>query len=99
MTRILRFVLPALLAAGTGRGQVPFPPSPYPGQYPPGQYPPGQYPPGQYPPGQYPPGSIGLPGGISLPMPKLPGKKPSDKDTANSNSTRVALRAVDGTHA
>ncbi len=92
MTRILRFVLPALLAAATVRAQFPgqYPP----GQYPPGQYPPGQYPPGQYPPGQYPPGSIGLPGGINLPVPKLPGKK--NKDSSDSNSTRVALRAVDG---
>lgn len=30
-------------------------------------------------------------------MPKRPGKKNDDKDTANSNSTRVALRAADGT--
>jgi hypothetical protein len=32
-------------------------------------------------------------------MPKIPGKKPSDKDTANTNSTttRVPLRATDGT--
>ncbi len=104
MTRILRFVLPALLAAAAGRSQVPYP-TPYPGgqyppgQYPPGQYPPGQYPPGSYPPGEYPPGTIGLPGGLNLPMPKLPGKKSKDKDkdSADSNSTRVALRAVDGT--
>jgi hypothetical protein len=92
LTRFLRFVLPALLAATAGSAQVqtPYPTTPYPGQYPPGQYPPGQYPPGQYP-----PGSIGLPGGINLPVPKLPGKK--SKDTPDSNSTRVALRAADGT--
>ncbi len=30
-------------------------------------------------------------------MPKMPGKKSGDKDAANSNSTKVALRAVDGT--
>jgi len=91
LTRILQFTLPALLAIAAGRAQVPYPTTPYPG----GQYPPGQYPPGQYPPGQYPPGTIGLPGGINLPMPKLPGKK--SKDPSDSNSTRVALRAVDGT--
>jgi hypothetical protein len=93
-----------LLAAAAGRAQV-YPPSPYPtpypggqyppGQYPPGQYPPGQYPPGSYPPGQYPPGSIGLPGGVNLPVPRLPGKK--SKDSSDGNSTRVALRAADGT--
>jgi len=40
-----------------------------------------------------------LPGGISLPMPKLPGKKSKDKDkdSSDSNSTRVPLRAADGT--
>lgn len=101
MTRILRFAVPVLLAVAAGHAQVPYPTTPYPGQYPPGQYPPGQYPPGQYPPGQYPgqypPGSIGLPGGVSLPMPKIPGKKSGDKDSANSNSTRVPLRAADGT--
>jgi hypothetical protein len=108
LTRILRFVLPALLVAAAGRGQIPYPTTPYPGgqypqgqyppgQYPPGQYPPGQYPPGQYPAGQYPPGSVGLPGGISLPMPKLPGRKSKDTSNSNSTSTRVALRAVDGT--
>jgi hypothetical protein len=97
-----RFVFLALLAAAIGRAQAPspYPTNPYPapspgGQYPPGQYPPGQYPPGQYPPGQYPPGTIGLPGGINLPVPKLPGKK--SKDTSDSNSTRVPLRAADGT--
>jgi hypothetical protein len=102
LTRILRFVLPALVAAAAGRAQVPtpYPAGPYPtpspgGQYPPGQYPPGQYPPGQYPPGQYPPGSIGLPGGISLPVPKLPSKK--SKDASDSNSVKVPLRAADGT--
>ncbi len=102
----LRLVLTGCLAVALGSAQVPYP-TPYPGgpypggQYPPGQYPPGQYPPGQYPsgpyPGGYPPGSVGLPGGISLPVPKLPGKKDGDKDTANSNSSRVALRAADGT--
>ena len=96
LIRILRFVLPALLVTSAGRAQVPYPTTPYPGgQYPPGQYPPGQYPPGSYPPSQYPPGTVGLPGGISLPMPKLPGRK--GKDTSDSNNTRVALRAVDGT--
>src|ERR1700683_4108216 len=97
LTLILRFVLVALLAVAAGRAQVPspYPQTPYPGQYPPGQYPPGQYPPGQYPPGQYPPGQIGLPGGLNLPMPKLPGKK--SKDTSDSNSARVPLRAADGT--
>jgi hypothetical protein len=92
LTLILRFVLVALLAVAAGRAQVPspYPQTPYPGQYPPGQYPPGQYPPGQYPPGQ-----IGLPGGLNLPMPKLPGKK--SKDTSDSNSARVPLRAADGT--
>jgi len=99
LTRILRLAVPALLAAAAGSAQVPspYPTTPYPGQYPPGQYPPGQYPPGQYPPGQYPPGSVGLPGGLSLPVPKLPGRKSKDKDAADSNSTRVALRAADGT--
>jgi hypothetical protein len=85
-------------------GQYPggqYPGGQYPQQYPPGQYPPGQYPPGQYPPGQYPPGQypgqIGLPGGVGVPMPtKIPGRKPSDSST-NSNSTKVSLRAVDGT--
>jgi hypothetical protein len=94
LTRILRFVLSALLAGAAGSAQIqsPFPTTPYPGQYPPGQYPPGQYPPSQYP-----PGSIGLPGGISLPVPKLPSKKSKDKDASDSNSQRVALRAADGT--
>jgi hypothetical protein len=98
VARILRFVLVALLATAAGRAQVssPYPTTPYPGQYPPGQYPPGQYPPGQYPPGQN-PGQIGLPGGLNLPMPKLPGRKSKDKDTADSNSTKVPLRAADGT--
>jgi hypothetical protein len=79
----------ALLATAAGRAQIPgpYPTTPYPGQYPPGQY----------PPGQYPPGTIGLPGGLSLPVPKLPGKKSKDKDTSDSNSERVALRAADGT--
>ena len=93
-----------MLAASAGRAQVPYPTTPYPspggqyppGQYPPGQYPPGSYPPGSYPPGQYPPGSIGLPGGINLPVPRLPGKKSKD-DASDSNSTRVPLRAADGT--
>jgi hypothetical protein len=105
LTRILRFVLPALLAASAGRAQVPYPTTPYPspggqyppGQYPPGQYPPGSYPPGSYPPGQYPPGSIGLPGGINLPVPRIPGKKSKDQDASDSNNVRVALRAADGT--
>ncbi|MGP0074529.1 MAG: hypothetical protein ACLPWF_21650 [Bryobacteraceae bacterium] len=99
MARNLRFVLLALLAAATGRAQVPspypngpYPTTPYPGGQP-GQYPPGQYPPGQYP-GQYPPGGVGLPGGISLPVPKLPSKK--SKDTSDSNSVKVPLRAADG---
>jgi len=105
LARNLRFVFLALLAAAVGRAQIssPYPggqnpPGQYPpGQYPPGQYPPEQYPPGQYPPGQYPPGTIGLPGGLSLPMPKLPGKKSKDKENSDSNSTRVSLRAADGT--
>src|SRR3984885_13178629 len=108
LARNLRFVFLALLAAAVGRAQISspypggqYPPGQYPpGQYPPGQpgqYPPGQYPPGQYPPGQYPPGTIGLPGGLSLPMPNLPGKKSKDKDNSDSNSTRVSLRAADGT--
>ena len=82
LTLILRFVLVALLAVAAGRAQgpSPYPQTPYPGQYPPGQYPPGQ---------------IGLPGGLNLPMPKLPGKK--SKDTSDSNSARVPLRAADGT--
>jgi hypothetical protein len=101
VTRILRFVLPALVAAAAGRAQVPYPTTPYPtpypgGQYPPGQYPPGSYPPGSYPPGQYPPGTIGLPGGVNLPVPRLPSKKSKDKDS-DSNSVRVPLRAADGT--
>jgi len=83
LARNLRFILLPLLAAAIGRAQV----SPNPG---------GQYPQqGQYPPGQYPPGSIGLPGGLSLPMPKLPSRK--SKDTSDSNSVKVPLRAVDGT--
>ncbi len=99
MARNARFVLVVLLAAAAGRAQVPYPTNPYPGgQYPQqGPYPPGQYPPGQYPPGQYPPGGIGLPGGISLPVPKLPGRKSKDKDNSDSNSERVAVRAADGT--
>jgi hypothetical protein len=52
---------------------------------------------GQYPPGQYPPGTAGGPGGISLPMPKLPGRKSKDKDTSTANGNRVALRAAEGT--
>ena len=86
-----------LLAVAGSRAQFP---TPNPTTYPGGQYPqPGQYPPGQYPPGQYPPGTIGAPGGISLPMPRLPGKKSKDKDTspANGNNARIALRAADGT--
>jgi hypothetical protein len=73
----------AVLAGAAGRAQV----SPIPG----GQYP--QQSP--YPPGQYPPGSIGMPGGLSLPMPKLPSRK--NKDSSDSNSAKVPLRAVDGT--
>ncbi len=38
-----------------------------------------------------------MPGGINLPVPKLPGKKSKDKDSSDSNSSRVALRADDGT--
>ena len=112
MARNLRLVLLALLAAATGYAQFPSPyPSPYPGTpypggqypqqgpYPPGSYPPGQYPPGQYPPGQY-PGDIGLPGGINLPVPKLPSKKSKDKDkdkdSSDSNNIRVPLLAADG---
>jgi hypothetical protein len=96
LARNLRFVLLVLLAAAAGRAQAPYPTTPYPGgQYPQqGPYPPGQYPPGQYP-SQNPPGSIGLPGGVSLPIPKLPSKK--SKDTSDSNSARVPLRAADGT--
>jgi hypothetical protein len=104
VARNLQFALLAVLAAAAGLAQVPYPTNPYPGgqypqqgPYPPGQYPPGQYPPGQYPPGQYPPGGIGLPGGINLPMPKLPGRKSKDKDNSDSNSERVAVRAADGT--
>jgi hypothetical protein len=99
VARKLQFLLLALLTAAAGRAQVPYPTNPYPnpgGQYPQqGPYPPGQYPPGQYPPGQYPPGGIGLPGGVNLPIPRLPGKK--SKDNTDSNSERVAVRAVDGT--
>jgi hypothetical protein len=95
VARRLRLVLLGLLAVAGSRAQ--FPPT-YPGgQYPqPGQYPPSQYPPGQYPPGQYPPGTVGLPGGVGIPFPRLPGKKSKD-DTANGNNVRVALRAADGT--
>lgn len=102
MVQVLGLVVPACLAVALASAQIyptpgPYPGGPYPGQYPPGQYPPGQYP-GQYPPGQYPyPGDVGLPGGISLPMPKLPGKKDGDKNTTQSDSTRVPLRATDGT--
>lgn len=101
-----------MLAAGAGFAQFPSPyPTTYPGgqypqqgPYPPGQYPPGQYPPGQYPgsypPGQYPPG-IGLPGGINLPVPRLPSKKSKDKDkdkdSSDSTNIRVPLLAADGT--
>ena len=70
------------------------------GQYPQGQYPPGQYPQqsGQYPPGQYPPGTIGLPGGVGVPMPRVPSRKPNDNGSnTNSNNVRVPLRAADGT--
>ena len=76
------------------QGQYPnqYPQGQYPNQYPQGQYPQGQYPQGQYP-SQYPPGTIGLPGGVNVPAPKVPSKKPSD----NSSSVRVALRAADGT--
>jgi hypothetical protein len=105
--RSLQWILLALLAIAPGGAQVqsPYPMSPYPGgqypqqgQYPPNQYPQGQYPPpGQYPPGQYPPGTVGLPGGVGIPMPRLPGRKPKDTSNPNSNNTRVALRAVDGT--
>jgi len=104
VVRNLPLVLLVLLAAVAARAQIssPYPTTPNPGgQYPPGSYPPGSYPPGSYPPGQYPgqypPGTIGLPGGINLPMPKLPSKKSKDKDTSDSNSVRVALRAADGT--
>ena len=84
------------------QGQYPqgqYPQGQYPpGQYPPGQYPPGQYPPGQYPPGQYPPGTIGLPGGVGVPMPRVPSRKPNDNGSnTNSNNVRVPLRAADGT--
>ena len=113
MTRNLRLALLALLTATAGRAQLPGSnptsqfPAPYPGgqypqqgpnpsQYPQGQYPPGQYPPGQYPPGQY-PGTIGLPGGVGLPVPRLPGKKTKDTSQPNSNNVKVALRAADGT--
>jgi hypothetical protein len=75
-------------------GQYPQPGTYPPGQYPPGQYP-GQYPPGQYP-GQYPPGTVGMPGGVSLPLPRLPGKKSKD-DTSGAKGVRVTLRAADGT--
>ncbi|MGB6947080.1 MAG: hypothetical protein WBE37_32075 [Bryobacteraceae bacterium] len=107
MARNLRLVLLSLLAAATGYAQFPSPyPSPYPGtpypggQYPQqGPYPPGSYPPGQYPPGQYPgqyPGGVGLPGGINLPVPRLPSKKSKDKDSSDSNNIRVPLLAADG---
>ena len=106
MSARFRIFLLAVLGAVAGRAQFPVP-YPQTGPYPPGQYPQGgQYPPGQYPQGgQYPGGqypqqqpTIGLPGGVGLPMPKIPGKKPKDSSTPQtSNSTRVALRAVDGT--
>ena len=38
-----------------------------------------------------------MPGGINLPVPRLPGKKSKDKDASDSNSVRVPLRAADGT--
>jgi hypothetical protein len=107
MMQVLRLALGVCLAVAMGSAQFPYPTpapypgGPYPGQYPPGQYPPGQYPPGQYPggpyPGGYPPGSVGLPGGVSLPVPKLPGKKDGDKNSTQSDSTRVPLRGADGT--
>ena len=94
MARRIYPVVLSLLTAAAGSAQFPTPyPSPYPGGPPYPQqspYPPTNYPPGQYPPGQYPPG-------IGLPVPKLPGKKSKDKDATNSNSVRIALRAVDGT--
>src|ERR1035438_3314731 len=113
VARYLRLFPPALLAAVCSAqiivpmpggqypgGQYPggqYPGGQYPGgqypqqggQYPPGQYPPGQYPPGQYPPGQYP---------QQQPTIGLPGRRPSDKSSnTNSDSLKVAIRAVDGT--
>jgi hypothetical protein len=93
LARKLQFVLVALLAAAAGRAQAPYPSGPYPATPYPQQ---GPYPPASYPPGQYPPGQVGLPGGISLPMPKLPGKKSKDSSDS-SNSTKAPLRAADGT--
>ena len=101
----ITLAVPAVLAQYPGQ----YPPGQYPpGQYPPGQYPPGQYPPGQYPPGQYPPGQypgdnrVGMPGGVSLPMPRLPKKKEKEqKEPGSANSKQgdmtMSLRAVDGT--
>src|SRR5579863_704925 len=114
VARDLRLILLAPLGAAlfisTSSAQFPSPyPTPYPGgqypqqgQYPPGQYPPGQYPPGQYPsqyPSQYPPGTVVLPGGVGVPAPQIPSRKPSDKDSSStsSNSVKVPLRAADGT--
>jgi len=111
---LLPTLLGVTLGVSTSNAQFPspYPTTPYPGQYPGGQYPggqypggqypggqypQGQYPPGQYPPGQYPP-TIGLPGGVGVPVPsKIPGRKPSDGSSTNSNNSRVPLRAVDGT--
>jgi hypothetical protein len=105
VTRNLRFVLPVLLVASTtGLAQFPMPiPGQYPGgqypggQYPGGQYPGGQYPGGQYPPGQYPPGQYPSqnPGTVNVPT----NRKTSDKSSSkqDSSSTKVALRAADGT--
>lgn len=86
----------------TGQYPSQYPPGQYPGgQYPGGQYPPGQYPQGQYPPGQYPsqypPGTVGLPGGVAIPAPQIPTKKPKESSPDSSNNVRLALRAVDGT--
>lgn len=104
MARDLRLALLAVLAASAAFAQIIFPgpgtgypgggyPQQYPpGQYPPGQYPPGQYPPGQYPPGQYPPGQYPQSRYPPSQTPQESGRKPKD-----SNSTRVPMRAADGT--
>ncbi len=80
----------------------------YPGQYPPTTYPPSTYPPGQYPPnypggggyppgggypGSYPPGSIPTPiPGVSLPTPKIPGRK----EKTDSGALKVTVASVTG---
>lgn len=110
MTRNLRLVLVALLAAAAASAQIiigapgggypggGYPGGGYPGGgYPPGQYPPGQYPPGQYPPGQYPPGQY--PPGQYPPGQYPPNSVPvPQKKTSEKNSdTKLNLRAAEGT--